>query len=106
MIVTYGSTKLERQCTDQKSLKRHFGPNADRIANRIKALEDSSSFADLKHRDPLGRWEELTADRDGTWSAWASKNHRVIVRPSPENPSTLQVEQVTVESVNTDYHRK
>jgi plasmid maintenance system killer protein len=106
MIVRYSSRKLERQCTDLKALKKSFGPNADRIANRIKALEDSTNLDDLKHRDPLGRWESLTADRDGTWSAWASRNHRIIVQPSVEDSATLQIEQVTVESVNTDYHRR
>lgn len=106
MIIRYSSRRLEGQCTDQRSLKKHFGLNADRIANRIKALEDSESFADLQRRDPLGRWEVLTGDRVGTWSGWASKNYRVIVRPDPEDPSTLRVEAVTVESVSTDYHRR
>jgi proteic killer suppression protein len=77
-------------------MQAEFGSEvAKALQRRIGELHYVESMDDLLAG--AGRWEELTGDRSGTWSARLSANWRLIVRPEPGS-AVLVVEIV-------DYHR-
>lgn len=51
---------------------------AKSLRRRIAELRSARVMADVL--DGRGRWEQMTADRAGTWSARLSANWRLVVR--------------------------
>jgi len=103
MQVLFASKSLERLCTDQREMRRRRADIAKKLPLRIKALEAAPTVGDLPAWDPSGKWHRLTQDRSGTWAAWVSRNHRIVVRPEGEG---LDVDAVTVTVLDAgeDYH--
>lgn len=97
MEVRYADRKVERICTNARRMKRELGAAvAKRLQLRIAELYNVDSFADLLLG--TGRWEQLTADRAGQWSARLSRNWRLIVVDEGGSPVVACVVEIT------DYH--
>lgn len=99
MRLEYAARELERRCTDERYMRRTLGaPVAKALMLRIAELRFATEMADLLVG--TGRWEELSGDRAGQWSARLTANWRLIVRPEEQETITV----VVVEIV--DYHRR
>lgn len=97
MEVRYADRKVERICTNARQMKRELDAAvAKRLQLRIAELYNVDSFADLLL--VTGRWEQLTADRAGQWSARLSRNWRLIVVDEGGSPVVACVVEIT------DYH--
>ena len=99
MELRYASRDLERTCTDERRMVRALGAQvAKALKLRIAELRRVRDFADLLLG--TGRWEQLTADRAGQWSARLTANWRLIVEEEQADQATALVIEIT------DYHRK
>ena len=65
---------------------------------RVAELQRVREFPDLLAG--AGRWEPLTADRSGQWSARLTANYRLIVEEQGDGVATALLVEIT------DYHRK
>ncbi len=65
---------------------------------RVAELRRVREFPDLLAG--TGRWEPLTADRSGQWSARLTANYRLIVEEERARAAIALVVEIT------DYHRK
>lgn len=65
---------------------------------RVAELQRVREFPDLLAG--TGRWEPLTADRSGQWSARLTANYRLIVEEERDGVAIALVVEIT------DYHRK
>ena len=65
---------------------------------RVAELRRVREFRDLLAG--TGRWEQLTADRSGQWSARLTANYRLIVQEERGGVATALIVEIT------DYHRK
>ncbi len=65
---------------------------------RVAELQRVREFADLLAG--TGRWESLTGDRSGQWSARLTANYRLIVEEERDGVAVAIIVEIT------DYHRK
>lgn len=90
---------MERICTERRYMQRKHGSQvAKALMLRLSELRYAAEMADLWLG--TGRWEELTGDRSGQWSARLSANWRLIVEPQAEDTAAVLVIEVA------DYHRR
>lgn len=68
---------------------------------RINELHAVESFADLPH--VTGRWEQLSGNLAGKWSARLTANYRLIVEPIGEGSDPTALRIVEVLEIR-DYH--
>ncbi|MGM7422251.1 type II toxin-antitoxin system RelE/ParE family toxin [Cellulosimicrobium sp. CpK407] len=95
--VTYASAHFERVCTDERAMRKEVGAEvAKALRRRLAELRSAETMADVL--DGPGRWEQLTGDRRGTWSARVSANWRLIVEVAGADSTSVVV--VRLE----DYH--
>ena len=98
MELRYGDNELERQCTDARYMQRKLGAQvAKALRLRIAELRYATEMADLLLG--TGRWEELSGDRAGQWSARLTANWRLIVQSDEGSSITVIVMEIV------DYHR-
>lgn len=69
---------------------------AKKLRLRIAELRHLSEMQDLLVG--TGRWEQLTGDREGQWSARLTANWRLIVEPDDAETVTVTVIEIV------DYH--
>ncbi|MGL5864720.1 MAG: type II toxin-antitoxin system RelE/ParE family toxin [Dermatophilaceae bacterium] len=99
MELRYATRHLERVCTDGRRMQRDYGAQvAKALRLRITELTRVEEMADLLLG--TGRWEQLTADRAGQWSARLTGNWRLIVEPETDDATVVVL---VVEIV--DYHQ-
>ena len=97
MQLDYATRDLERSCTDARRVQATYGANvAKKLKLRLAELTYVDEMADVLAGP--GRWEELTGDRAGQWSARLTANWRLIVEPEQRDVITV----IIVEIV--DYH--
>ncbi|WP_366180672.1 type II toxin-antitoxin system RelE/ParE family toxin [Actinomyces timonensis] len=97
MEVRYADRKVEKVCINQRQMKRALDAAvAKKLRLRIAELHNVESFADLLRG--TGRWEQLTGDRAGQWSARLSANWRLIVIDEGGTPVVACVVEII------DYH--
>lgn len=97
MELRYDSRDLERICTDERRMQRALGTQvAKTLRLRIAEFRRARDFADLLLG--TGRWEQLSANRIGQWSARLSANWRLIVREEAGSEVTALVIEIV------DYH--
>lgn len=103
MDVRYHTKKLQKTCLNDREMKKNFAlPVVKSLKLRLHELEQADNLEELRLFP--GRWEPLTADRQGTWSGRLSANWRVIISPEGEGiPAKITV--VCVEEI-VDYHNK
>lgn len=98
MELRFATRDLERTCTDARRMQKALGAQmAKALRLRIAELLRVEEMADLLLG--TGRWEELTADRAGQWSARLTGNWRLIVEPDGTDSVVVLVVEIT------DYHR-
>lgn len=99
MELRFASHNLERTCTDERRMARELGAQvAKALKLRIAELRRIRDFADLLLG--TGRWEQLTANRAGQWSARLTANWRLVVEEEQADQAIALVIEIT------DYHRK
>jgi proteic killer suppression protein len=99
MELRYASRDLERICTDERRMVRELGMQvAKALKLRVAELQRVREFADLLAG--TGRWESLTGDRSGQWSARLTANYRLIVEEERDGVAIAIIVEIT------DYHRK
>lgn len=98
MRLGYADRELERICTDTRYMQRKLGAQvAKALRLRIAELRRATEMADLLLG--TGRWEELSGDRAGQWSARLTANWRLIVQSDEGSSITVIVMEIV------DYHR-
>lgn len=68
----------------------------------VNALRTANTVGELSRIDPLGKWHQLTGDRDGEWAGKLSRNYRLLIRPAGDSEPRDAVT-VTVIEID-DYH--
>lgn len=97
MEVRYADRKLEKVCTTERQMQRELGaPVAKNLRLRIAELLNVESFDDLLRG--TGRWEQLTGDLAGHWSARLTANWRLLVVDEGGTPVVARVVEIL------DYH--
>ena len=92
MEVRYADRKIQTICTNERQMKRQLDAA---VAKKLR-LRITELFAGLLHG--TGRWEQLTADRAGQWSARLGRNWRLIVVDEGGTPVVALVTDIV------DYH--
>lgn len=100
MRVDYKDNKLAKLCTDEREMQRKRPDLAKKLRLRIKALENSDTLGDLPEDDPGGAWHDLKGKRAGLWAGELSGNWRLVVKPTPNSLTAIDVTVVDIE----DYH--
>lgn len=97
MEVIYASHRLERNCTSSSRMQREYGAQVAKVLRRrITELIAVETFDDLLRG--TGKWEQLTGERVGQWSARLTANWRLIVSGRSDQAVIACVEEVI------DYH--
>lgn len=97
MQLDFADRELERICTDARYMQRKLGTQvAKALKLRIAELRYGTEMQDLLVG--TGRWEELTGDRSGQWSARLTANWRLVVRPEHRDVVAVVIVEIT------DYH--
>lgn len=95
--IAYADRRIEKICTQQRTMNKELGADAAKqLRKRIAQLRAAESMRDLLLGP--GRWETLTADRSGQWSARLSRNWRIIVVEEHGAPLTVTIQEFV------DYH--
>ncbi|MDO5061526.1 MAG: type II toxin-antitoxin system RelE/ParE family toxin [Actinomycetaceae bacterium] len=101
--IRYANKKLERACTDFTEMRKKYSADvAKKLRLRLNELRAATSFQDLPKM--LGRWEQLSADRSGTWSARLTKNWRIIVKDISNTSSENSTSEIALVIEIVDYH--
>lgn len=108
MNISYVDKHLEKECTDEKTMRKKHGNIAKRLKLRINALEEATCIRDLRVIDGLGGWHGLNADRKGSIAGKLSANYRLLVRPVgffQSSDEFLKCCDIEVQGIE-DYHGK
>ena len=108
MNVSYIDKHLEKECTDEKTMRKKHGNIAKRLKLRINALEMATCIRDLRDIDQLGGWHGLSADKNGLIAGKLSANYRLLVHPEGPFQDTsefLECCDIEVQKIE-DYHGK
>lgn len=99
MELEYATRELEKTCTDERAMQKKLGVQvAKTLKLRIAELRRAVQMDDLLLG--TGRWEQMTADRAGEWSARLTANWRLIVAVVDREIVTVLVLKIE------DYHRR
>jgi toxin HigB-1 len=77
MDLSFATRKLERELSDERTMKKAYGERSRPLQNRIAVLVAAEKLADVP-KGPPGWLEQLKADRDEQFSVVLSKNWRLI----------------------------
>ena len=81
MDVSFANDKLERQLSNEKSLKRTFGDLAKRLQLRLDLLKAAGCLDEVSSAPPPRR-HALTGDWRGHFAVDVTENWRLIFRPN------------------------
>lgn len=88
MDISFSNSKLEKECSDTKTLVRKYGPRcASLIAQRLNELRASATLDDMKFY-PRARCHELTGNLKGSLAVDAEHPYRIIFEPDHNPPPT------------------
>lgn len=94
--VEYNDRRIERLCTDDRAGRRELSAEvAKHLRLRVAELRSVRVVEDLLVG--TGRWEELTGDRAGQWSARLGRNWRLIIEAVRGDTEVVVIEII-------DYH--
>jgi proteic killer suppression protein len=110
MVIEFKSNKLEKQLGSATEIKKAFGVNAKRVANRLSDIAAADNLAVLMQIPPAN-CHALTGDRKGQWAVDISANHRMIFEilndPIPlkddNSVNTILVTDIIIIGIE-DYH--
>lgn len=84
MEISFASTKLEKECNQEKLLIRKYGPEQAKLIRRrldeIRAADSLETLGKL----PQARCHELKADRAGQISVDLKHPYRLLFEPAHE----------------------
>jgi len=80
MKIFYSSPKQEKILTDIRLLKKHYGIQHTKIANRLSELRAANNLAEIPEVPPPRR-HKLHGNYKDCWGIDYSKNYRIILRP-------------------------
>jgi proteic killer suppression protein len=111
MIVDFKSNKLRKQLTTAAEIKKSFGVNAKRVAQRMDDINASDNLQVLCNI-PQANCHPLTGNKDGEWAVDISGNHRIIFiitnDPIPIKEdggiNRILVTDIQIISAQEDYH--
>ena len=110
MQVLFSSDRDKKFFESKSEPTRRFGADAAKKLNRcLDDLDAARSMEDM--RNAPGKWEELTNDRAGQFSARLAGGRRLILKPSKQPPPSKPdggldwpaIDSITVIEV-VDYH--
>lgn len=110
MKISYQNNKLEKQLSSGSEIKKAFGMNAKKVAQRMSEIEASPNLAVLM-QIPAARCHRLKGDLEGEWAVSISPNHRLLFmiadNPVPRKDNgeidTILVKEIKI-ITTTDYH--
>ena len=79
MRIEYKDKRLQQCAKDPRAAKRFLGTLALSFLMRIELIDKATCFEDLRFM--LGKFHELTGNRQGQWSASLNANYRLILTP-------------------------
>lgn len=79
MRIEYKDKRLQQCAKNPRAAKRFLGTLALSFLMRIELIDKATSFEDLRFM--LGKFHELTGNRQGQWSASLNANYRLILTP-------------------------
>lgn len=83
MDITFKTSKLEKECNNQRLLeKKHGSKRAKRIQRRLTDLRAATVLEDMRHVP--GRCHELRQNRAGQFSLDLDHPYRLIFEPANE----------------------
>jgi proteic killer suppression protein len=83
----FATTRLEKQCSDERALRRAFGDGcARKLRAHLKSLQAASMLDEFRFLP--GRCHELTANRSGQLALELPDGKRLIFEPTAEPPPT------------------
>jgi len=80
MKIHYSSSKQEKVLTDLRLLKKYYGIDSTKIANRLSELRAANNLAEIPEVPPPRR-HKLHGEYNNCWGIDYSKNDRIIIRP-------------------------
>lgn len=81
MIVYFSTNKLSKQCSEEKTMQKAYGPKmAKKLAQRLAELRAAVALSDISHLPPP-RLHELT-NRDGVFSVDLEHPMRLLFIPA------------------------
>ena len=110
MIIEFDNTKLAKQFSDEKNIKRAFGGLAKGIVARLADLDAAENLADLRNL-PAAHCHELKENLAGFFAVKISPNFRLVFYPTQQPPPKLAdggidwcaIDAITSVEIN-DYH--
>jgi plasmid maintenance system killer protein len=110
MKINFKNNKLKKQLGSASEIKKAFGVNAKRVANRLSDIEASPNLSVLIQL-PAANCHALFGNRNGEWALDISANHRMIFQishdPIPlkddESIDTIMVTDIIITGTE-DYH--
>jgi proteic killer suppression protein len=110
MEIEYRKNKLKKQLSNASEIKKAFGANAKRVANRLDDIIASPNLAVLC-QIPAAKCHSLSGERNGEWALDISSNYRLIFEithdpiPKTEDNSiiTVLVTDICILEI-VDYH--
>lgn len=111
MNIRYKSNKLEKMLNTAVAIKKNFGTNAKRVAQRMDDITSSPNL-EVLCSIPQANCHPLTGDRKNEWAVDISANHRLIFvidhDPIPltneGSINRIEVTDVQIISAQEDYH--
>jgi len=110
MNIEYSTNRLRKQLSSASEIKRAFGVNAKRVAQRMADITAAPNLAVLQ-QIPAANCHQLTGDREGEWAVDISANHRMIFEishdpiPTHDDGSVNTILVTDIRIIETsDYH--
>jgi proteic killer suppression protein len=109
--IRYKSNKLEKMLSSAVAIKKNFGTNARRVAQRMEDITSSPNLQVLC-TIPQANCHPLGGDRDDQWAVDISANHRLIFKidqdpiPLKDDGSVnrIEVTEIQIIAAQEDYH--
>lgn len=112
MDFSFASKRLDKELSDEKTMRRTYGERARPLQNRLATLRAAEKLADVP-KGPPDWLEQLRADRDEQFSVVLTRNWRLIFEvdhdPIPRlDDGGIDLERVTAIRLLevVDYHKK
>lgn len=107
MEVAYANKKLEKNCTDDRQMKKTYPTSvAKSLQKRLVELDIAENVLGLQ--DGIGKWHPLEGNYKGCWGASLTDSMRIVVSGVGSESIDNQWELVTIVCVEevTNYHDK
>jgi len=87
--IRFANTKLEKKCSDEKEMQRHWGSDqTKKLKQRLTELKAAANLGVMKTL-PAARAHTLKANRQGQISLDLKDPYRLIVAPDHEETPLL-----------------